>query len=236
MMATLGQKLYRLQLLDTELAEQRSRLREAQAMLGETRELLDARAAQERAAKELARRRTRLRDLEFELQGLNAKIKATAARLYGGEVTNPKELHALQQDHNYLQRSKHKQEDDVLEAMTLLEECEKGDSAASANVMDVQSRWRTEQATLSKQVEQLQAKISALAKDRAQMIAPIDASTRALYDELMKKKGGRAVALLVGQTCEGCRVTLPSGKVQQVRRGRELITCTNCARILVVQD
>jgi predicted nucleic acid-binding Zn-ribbon protein len=236
MMATLGQKLYRLQLLDTELTEQRSRLREAQGLLGETREVLDARTVQEKAAKELLQASTRLRDLEFELQRLDAKVTATAARLYGGEVTNPKELHSLQQDHDYLQRSRHKQEDDVLEAMTLLEKCEKEAAAASARLTDVESRWRTEQGKFSTQVEQLQAKVAALGKDRAQRIAPLDASTRALYEELMKKKGGRAVALLVGQTCGGCRVTLPSGKAQQVRRSQELIACTNCERILAVQD
>jgi predicted nucleic acid-binding Zn-ribbon protein len=68
------------------------------------------------------------------------------------------------------------------------------------------------------------------------MITPLDAGTRGLYAELMKKKGGRAVVLLAGQTCGGCRVTLASGKAQQVRRGQELITCTNCERILVAHD
>jgi predicted nucleic acid-binding Zn-ribbon protein len=236
MMATLGQRLYRLQLLDTELAEQRSRLREAEAQLGETAELQEARAAQERATKELALQRTRLKDSEFELHGLNAKIAATANRLYSGAVTNPKELHGLQQDHEYLKRSRSKQEDDVLEAMTKLDDCEAAAAAASTRLADVEKRWRAEQSKLSTQVEQLQAKIAALAKDRAQAVAPLDASTRALYEELMKKKRGRAVAVLVGQTCGGCRVTLPSGKVQEVRRGKGLITCTNCERILVVQD
>ena len=236
MMATLGQKLYRLQLLDTELAEQRSRLRETQALLGETRELLDARAAAEGAAKELSEQRTRLKDLEFALQQLNTKIKKTADRLYSGKVTNPKELHGLQQDHEYLRRAHDKQEDEVLHAMTALDDREDEATAASAHLAEVEERWRTEQERLSRQAERLEAKVAALVKDRAELVAPLDASARSLYEELMKKKSGRAVALLIGQTCGGCRVTLPSGKAQQVRRGRELVTCTNCERILVVQD
>lgn len=236
MMATLGQKLYRLQLLDTEVAEQRSRLRETQAKLGETRELLDARAAAEGAARELGQQRTRLKDLEFALQQLNTKIKKTADRLYSGKVTNPKELHALQQDHDYLRRARDKQEDEVLHAMTALDEREAEASTASAHLAAVEDRWRTEQERLSRQAERLEAKVAALVKDRAGLVTPLDASARSLYEELMKKKSGRAVALLIGQTCGGCRVTLPSGKVQQVRRGRELVTCANCERILVVQD
>ncbi len=235
-MATLGQKLYRLQQLDTELSERRSKLRETQSLLGETPEMVQARTTQEAADKELIQQRTRLKDLEFELQHVSDKLKATAARLYGGEVTNPKELHGLEQDHDYLKRARSKQEDAVLEAMTLLDQREQEAAAASTRRNEVETRWRAEQDRLSKQVEQLQARVTTLAKNRAEMAAPLDAAARALYEELMKKKAGRAVALLVGQTCGGCRVTLPSGKVQEVRRGQGLATCTNCERILAVQD
>jgi predicted nucleic acid-binding Zn-ribbon protein len=151
-------------------------------------------------------------------------------------VTNPKELHGLEQDHDYLKRASNKQEDDVLQAMTLLDQSEQDAAAASARHTAVETRWRVEQDKLTKQVEQLQARVATLAKDRAQIAASLDATARALYEELMKKKAGRAVALLVGQTCGGCRVTLPSGKAQEVRRGQGLITCVNCERILAVQE
>jgi predicted nucleic acid-binding Zn-ribbon protein len=218
------------------LSEHRSKLRETQALLGETPEVLQARAAQEQADKELIQQRTRLKDLEFELQRVSDKLTATTARLYGGEVTNPKELHGLEQDHDYLKRASNKQEDDVLQAMTLLDQSEQDAAAASARHTAVETRWRVEQDKLTKQVEQLQARVATLAKDRAQIAASLDATARALYEELMKKKAGRAVALLVGQTCGGCRVTLPSGKAQEVRRGQGLITCVNCERILAVQE
>ena len=235
MMATLGQRLYRLQSLDIELAEHLSRLRETQSGLGETREVLDARAAQEKTARELTQQRTRLKDLEFELQRLNEKITAAAARLYGGQVSNPKELHGLEQDHDYLKRARNKQEDDVLKAMTQVEECEKEAAGAASRRTAVESRWGAEQDRLTRQAELLQAKVTALKRDRAGLAGPLDVSARAMYEELMQKKAGRAIALLVGQTCGGCRVTLASGKAQVARRGQELVTCTNCGRILAVE-
>jgi len=236
MMATLGQKLYRLQSLDLELAEHQSRLRQAQSGLGETREVLDARAAQDKTARELTAQRSRLKDLEFELQRLKDKITATAARLYGGHVTNPKELGSLEKDHEYLSRAHDKQEDEVLAAMTRAEECQKAATEAAAQLTAVETRWRAEQDKLTRQVELLQAKVAALKKDRFALAALLDAPARALYEELMQKKGGRAIALLTGQTCGGCRVTLASGKVQDARRSQQLVTCPNCGRILVVQD
>lgn len=236
MMATLGQKLYRLQLLDIELAEHQSRLREAQSLLGETREVLDARSAQERAARELVQQQTRLKDLEFELQRLTARIAATEDRLYGGQVSNPKELHGLEKDHDYLKRARDKQEDGVLHAMTEVERCERAAAESASRRTAVEGRWRAEQDKLTAHVEQLQSRVATLKKNRAAIAGPLDASALAMYEELVQKKGGRAIALLVGQSCGGCRVTLASGKAQEVRRSQQLITCTNCGRILAVQE
>jgi len=235
MMARVAQTLYRLQLLDTELSEHLSKLREAECSLGESPELVAARRAHERTNGELAHCRARLRDLEFDLQTLSDKIAVTEQRLYSGRVTNPKELTGLQQDHEYLRRSHAKLEDEVLLAMTRLEECEQAVADASARLMNVETRWRTEQDRLTKQIEHLQARVAVLKKDRAAMVALLGVSDLALYEELLRKKGGRAVALLVGQMCQGCQVTVPTSKAQLVRRGQELVTCTNCGRILIVE-
>lgn len=235
MMPTQGRSLYKLQLVDTELAEQRSRLRETEGLLGETKELREARASHERAVREASSWRTRLKDLEFELHRLEDKIAATEKQLYGGGVTNPKELHGMQQEHEYLKRTHRKLEDDILQAMEQVELCERQLATALSRVREIEAMWRDQQDRLAKQVAQLQDKISNLQKERQAAVAGLEPAVLATYEELMRKKAGRAVALLVGQTCGGCRVTLPSSKAQEVRRGQQLVTCTNCGRILVVE-
>lgn len=236
MMAKSAQILYRLQLLDTELSEQRSKLRETESLLGESQELIAARRARSQAEGELDTWRARLRDLEWDLQSLTDKITATEQRLYSGRVTNPKELAALQQDHEHMKRSRSKLEDEVLSAMTRLEECEKAFADTSARLTDIEARWRAEQERLSEERMKLQTRIAALSEKRAGLVAPLAVTELALYEELMRTKGGRAVALLAGGMCQGCRVTLPTSKAQSVRQSQELIVCTNCGRILVVEQ
>jgi len=236
MMAGVARALYRLQLLDTELSEQLSKLREAESLLGESSELLSTRRAHEKASEELDTWRARLRELEMDLEALNNRIAATEQRLYSGRVTNPKELAGLQQDHEYSKRSREKMEDKVLLAMDHVEQCERAVADASARLEDVENRWREEQSQLAKRIERLQARITVLKKDRMEVANQLEASDLALYEDLLRKKGGRAVVLLVGQMCQGCRVTVPSSKAQQVRQGRKLITCTNCRRILVTEQ
>lgn len=234
-MKGVAQVMYRLQSLDSELSEQLSKLREAEALLGETAELRSARRALKKANQELVTCGTRLRSLEMDLQSVNERIAATRERLYSGQVTNPKELSSLQQDLQYTDRSRHKLEDDVLTTMVLLEDCEKALAAATDRLCDVDTAWQEQQASLGARIEQLQAQIAALQAQRTDVARRLSESDLALYEDLKRQKGGRAVALLTAGMCEGCRVTVSTSKDQLVRRGAELITCTNCGRILTAE-
>ncbi len=234
-MASLGQRLYRLQVLDQELREQLSRLREKESLLGETQELRDVRSAHEEAENNLGTRRSTVKDLEFELQQTVDKLKAAEARLYGGEVSNPKELHGLQQDQEYLLRSRSRLEDQLLQAMAGAEASEAELAVRSALLREVRSRWETAQAETTQQVEMLRSKVAELKSQRSPLMSGLDSASKSLYEDLCHKKGGRAVVLLVGQTCQGCRVSLPTGKVQEVRRAQAVATCPNCGRILIVE-
>jgi predicted nucleic acid-binding Zn-ribbon protein len=227
-----AQVLYRLQLLDSELAEHLSRLREMENQVGESSELLAARGAREQAEVDLGTWRARLRELEMDLEVVNGRITATEQRLYSGQVTNPKELASLQQDLLHSKRSRDEVEDEVLMAMERVDKGEKGLSSATTKLEATESVWRKEQSRLAQEIERERAAVSELKQAREELVAPLDARHLALYQELLRKKGGRAVARLNGSMCEGCRVTLPSSQAQQVRRAQELVTCPNCGRIL----
>ncbi len=230
--ANMAQALYRLQLLDSELAEQLSRLREAEALIGETAELRKARRALKKAHKELDACGTRLRSLEMDLRTVNERIQSTGERLYGGRVTNPKELSGLQQDLDHSKRSRENLEDETLETMLLLEECEGAVSQATDGLADVDKAWQEQQEAISQRIELLQAQITELREQRASAVGSLRAHDLALYEDLKLKKGGQAVALLKAGMCQGCRVSVSTSKAQLVRRGGELITCTSCGRIL----
>jgi predicted nucleic acid-binding Zn-ribbon protein len=234
--ASVAQTLYQVQLLDSELSEQLSKVREAEALLGESAELRAARRELKKANRQLTACSTRLRSLEMDLEAVNERIATTGERLYGGRVTNPKELGSLQQDLEHSKRSRRKLEDDVLTAMVVLDDCEKALSGSTARLADVEKAWQEQQASLDARIKQLQAQIGALQEKRARVAGRLSADNLGLYEELKQQKGGRAVALLTAGMCQGCRVTVSTSKAQLVRRGTELITCTNCGRILTTES
>ena len=57
----------------------------------------------------------------------------------------------------------------------------------------------------------------------------------ALYEDLRHRRGGRAVAVLTGELCQGCGVTLPTNQAQQARQGEALPLCSSCERILYAE-
>ena len=116
-----GEALWYLQGIDLALADAGKRLLAARAQVGETPALQEARQSVSDGEERLRQLRTEVRSAELELSSLDAKITEVGGRLYGGRVTNPKELASLQQDLHLLKHKQGELEDGVLQTMTEIE-------------------------------------------------------------------------------------------------------------------
>jgi predicted nucleic acid-binding Zn-ribbon protein len=226
------QSVYQLQCAELERADAARKLQEAERSLGESAELRRARQALEGEEAKLSQLRTRLRDLELELEGLNDKIAEGEERLYGGQVRNPKELENLQEELRSLRSRRDHLEDSILHGLDDSEESEKRLGGLRAGWEKVQAAWQAQQGGLTGSVAELKAQLARLDERIAHLRAIIPAPLLDEYDDLCRKKGGRGIAAIRNGLCEGCRVAVPTGMVQQVRRGDTVIRCGNCGRIL----
>ncbi len=224
--------LWQLQQVDTASVETQRELREAKGRLGESEELLQARKAVQEVEAELAHWRSRLRLQELELGSLDQKIAEIEDRLYGGRVTNPKELSSLQQDQEYLKRRQNSLEDDVLQAMAEIEDKEVILKARKEELAAIESAWTQEQQRLTTLIAELEAKATALSVQRAEICQTLSREDLELYEDLRRRRGGVAVTTLNGSLCLGCRVVVPTSKLQQARRKADLVFCSGCGRIL----
>jgi predicted nucleic acid-binding Zn-ribbon protein len=227
--------LYRLQTIDLEIGNGKRRLEEVKAGLGEGEELRQARRALQKAEEELNHWRTTLRDLELKARSLNAKITSVEERLYGGRVTNPKELANLQNEVSYLKRRRGDLEDRQIEAMVEVEEHEAEVDGKKANLSQVEAEWNQTQKRLTAERSELEEELAHLIEERGEVEGMIGAEDLALYAELCSRKGGQAVALLKEGICQTCMVTLPTSQVRQARSGDSLSFCSSCRRILYVE-
>jgi len=225
--------LWQLQLVDSERLRKRRALIDAEASLGETPALQQARATMVLEETALGHWRGRLRDLDLKLKSLNGRIKKNEQRLYSGGVRNPKELQSLQADLEHLRRRHDKTEDGFLQAMTEVDDREALVSEARSVFGQIETRWKAEQDALSATISQIRGELGVLEGRSRELRSSIDKADLGLYDSLLQSKGNLAVTVLKGELCGGCRVRVPSGLAQRVRQGRELVLCNNCGRIIV---
>jgi predicted nucleic acid-binding Zn-ribbon protein len=229
-MSQVGQ-LYKLQQIDSEIQQKKQRLAEVVQLQRETEELLAARQRSKTAADELQTWQGQLNDLNLELGSLNNEEKRTNQRLYSGNVRNPKELEDLEQKVQELGRRKAALEDEILEAMIMIEDAQEEDNKAGESLAVIQSAWETSQSSLQQEQNELALRLHTLMEARKKQIALIEQPLLEQYARVGSRKGGVAVAGLVDNRCTGCHLTVSANKVSRAERG-EIVTCGGCGRIL----
>ena len=107
---------------------------------------------------------------------------------------------------------------EIVEAQKLAAEAKK---VVDAKISDLDAREKNLQADLAK-----------LDFNRAELAAVVDEDARTKYERLLKSKGGNVVVGVSHHSCGGCHMKLNRGTVVQCQANQEIVTCTNCGRIL----
>jgi predicted nucleic acid-binding Zn-ribbon protein len=176
-----------------------------------------------------------LKRLEDEVAAIEAHMKATDAKLYGGAVNAARELQALQDELKSLKRRQNSLEDDELE---LMEQAEPMD-ADLARLADEHQAADDEATRLTAAVAEAEAgiaaELTAVEAARAAAIEDVAPELLAEYERLRGQLGGIAVARLEAKTCGGCHLGLSAVEVDRIRKtpAGELVHCEECGRILV---
>jgi uncharacterized protein len=175
--------------------------------------------------------------LEHEVDTVTTKARNEDARAVSGKVTSPKELTAIQEEVAGLKRRQATLEDELLELMEQRETLE-------AELTELATR---RDAFTADQAEVTKARDAALAEidreldgertARDQVVPEVGEQLRALYDQIRSRQGGIGAAALVGNTCQGCRVSISPVELAAIRKlpPEEVKRCENCRRILVVE-
>ncbi len=226
------EQLYRLQKIDTALAEVR---RDLEALPDGTQE----RTALDEAAAELKRRQERLsgresaqRSKELDLGSTEAKRAQCMEKAYGGVVSNPKELENLQKEIEALGRTKDRLEEETLELLEQIDEDTAAVHEQKARVAEceeastrVTEHYQSESARLTGLVAELEA-------EREQVGPQVEERLLKRYDDLRAKNANLAVVEVMDGVCSGCNMKVPSAKLKRLSDTGGEIFCDNCKRFL----
>lgn len=227
-------RLYDLQELDWQIAARDKSLAEVRARLADESALASSRARLKGLEAQLAQRSSARQEVEFATQQLAARLQTVEQRLYGGSVTNPRELTAYGEEKEHLLRQRRIEEDRLLELMVETEELQSARDEAQRQLSRLESERKAEVAELLKAQERLAAQLARLHDTRKGMTAEVPPAILSLYESLRKSRNGHAVARVERGLCQGCRLALPTMELQRVRTSQDIVQCSSCRRILVI--
>jgi uncharacterized protein len=204
--------------------------------------LATARAASERVQAQL-RELTGSRDevareeqrFDDEAGGLEAKAVEAERKLYSGEISSPRELQALQADIEQLRRHRRTLEDRELEVMERREKLDTEVTALEKEGATVAAEVDRHAADLATAESEIGAELAKETAAREQVAQKTDGDLMALYERCRTQAGGVGAARLVGSTCQGCHLTIPSTEAERIRKSADgdVAHCDNCGCILV---
>jgi predicted nucleic acid-binding Zn-ribbon protein len=228
--------LYQVQEVDTHIFELREReenhpLKTEVEALEEEKEERHAESQELAGSLEESRKKQRVK--EDEVQGLEEKLGREEEKLYGGKVTNPKELRGLQAEVRSLKKKKDALETELLEEMESQDEIKRKGDELQADVGRLQAEIEEKRKIFEGEIAEIRSELADLEEKRRGLRSEIGDEFLELYDGLLENRHGLAVVKVSDGVCLGCRVELPGIEYDRFLKSESIFTCTNCGRILV---
>jgi predicted nucleic acid-binding Zn-ribbon protein len=218
------------------------RLRHRRETLPERAALADAQARVTALEGDLARARTERdavlaeeRRFDDQAQSTGAQADEHEKRLYSGEISSPRDLQALQQDVEHLRRRQRELEDQQLATMERREPLDEEVARVERELAQAADAVVASSGALAAAEAEVDGEAAGEQQARDEVASGIDADVVADYERRRAKANGVGAARLVGNTCQGCHLTIPATEVDRIRKAPPgtVATCDNCGCILV---
>lgn len=178
---------------------------------------------------------TRQAGIEQQIESSKARKKELERRMYGGQVTSPRDLQAMDDEIKHLSRHISELEDREIEVIEALEPLEGELQAADVERDSLDNDASRFREAIDHSERETRAEVHAEEEQRAKAAKGVPSILLTRYDQLRNKLGGTGAARLVGNSCGGCHLTLPAMEIDRIRKAAPdaVITCDQCGRILV---
>ena len=179
--------------------------------------------------------------VETELQKQATKLEAETqkdrseslnSQLYGGEITNPRDLESLEREASNVRQLVEQHETTLAEITERIQEAQNKRSELEAKIGEAKAAWEIRQAELQAAIKGLNEARAGFEGQRSKLTEGLDPTSLQHYETLRRSKGGLAVARVERGLCQGCRMSLPTHQQQRVRSGRQTVLCSSCGRML----
>jgi len=211
------------------------RVRGELAHIEPERQALRARGAEAQKALETAKERVKQlesdrKNLELDVEAKKQLIAKYALQQF--QTRKNEEYRALAHEIDLCKEEIVKIEDRELELMEQAEVAQKDVLRTTHNAGEARKLVDDQTAQLGTREQALKKELTELELNREELATAVGDTGRARYERLMRNKGENVVVGVQHGVCGGCHMRLPPQLLVMCQAQQELVTCSNCGRIL----
>lgn len=179
------------------------------------------------------------RVVEEEVRLIEEKIAGEEHKMYSGQVINPKELGALQDEIDMLKRRKAPLEEKGLEELEVRDGLLTEYRSLEEQLGLLDNEASEVRGRIDAAVSELDRELGAVEHKRSDVLPKIPPEALETYEELRGSKKGIGVGALSNGVCTACREALSAVEIDRIKRkardGEWLFRCEHCRRLLVLK-
>jgi len=192
--------------------------------------LVSAQAALDHAKTRVKQLESSRKDLELEVQAKKQLIERYANQQL--QTRKNEEYRALAHEIEMCKEGIFKIEDQEIELMEQGEAAQKEVARTTQAANDARQLVDDQVAQLGTREQNLKKELAELEANREELAGAVDDGARARYERLVRSKGENVVVGVQHGVCGGCHMKLPPQLIVLCQAGKEIVTCSNCGRIL----
>ena len=230
--------LLELQKIDIDIDKEEKNKRSLPLMIeGVTKEIQGLKNSIKNRNEDYKNLQIKLKRIELDLTEKSNKINKHQEDLYGGKITDIKELKQIQKVVAHYKEDKDGIEEKILDLMEEMEDLDKSISHLDEDLKVKEKKLKKRKEEIDSAMLVIEKNINSLNIKRKEILSKLtDGRLLKEYERLRKEKGGKAIIKVDGSVCPGCYLDLPSDVIYQLKRNRKMIICPNCSRILIWKD
>ncbi|SMC69012.1 hypothetical protein SAMN02746065_10764 [Desulfocicer vacuolatum DSM 3385] len=175
-----------------------------------------------------------IKDIEIEIQTTDDRIQKSNDTLR--QVKTDKEYQVLQRE---IDNNKKRLETLESELLKKFEDKDIQEKIVQEQMVDVEqatAKIRSDQAAIDKKCEDDRELLETYKLQREDIGASLSPEFLRVFNEISDASGGLAVVEVKKEVCRGCFMNIPPQLYIEVQRGKDLILCPQCNRILYFND
>jgi predicted nucleic acid-binding Zn-ribbon protein len=187
---------------------------------------------------EYGKKRTRLEELKVKRRAREKEVEEFSERIrkfefQQFEVKTNKEYQALLHEIALLKEKRSQVEGEIIELMEQEESSAQDLKEFEGKISKEETASAEERRSLEERLEEARGEMNIVSEEKTTLVSRLSGPVRARYERVSEGKGGLAVAAVKNRACGACFTNLPPQRVNEIRKGLQLIACETCGRILV---